>query len=352
MVAAGATATARGVTPTTSPRALVDDLVRCAVFEGQRYCLGVGWTDRTQAQVRASMTTVATRQASRATPVAQRTGAMSPYDALRQTARLSPLARADAQRAELTEAARSVAKVWLLRHQVQGVPLPPHFFALHPEVSRSSATAGHAASVRAPSPQAGHHHATSWLDYPKKASVLDSSDVVQQRRTYWCGPASMQMITWGWSGHRRTQKLWARRLGTTTSGTSTGQMVHAVNRYTGWDKPSYAGPYVVLDIHDWSFHDWVLLMMRHTVDYRAPVILNPLLSTQFFPYLDHSGSGHFQVGRGYKRRTDKRPVLGYFEPWNQQRFHPDEPYIPRVQWHDAYQSYRADKANFAQDVGV
>src|SRR5689334_10688235 len=40
---------------TSSPRALVDAVVRCATFEGQRYCLGSGWTDQTQAQVRHRM---------------------------------------------------------------------------------------------------------------------------------------------------------------------------------------------------------------------------------------------------------------------------------------------------------
>ena len=30
-------------------------------------------------------------------------------------------------------AAQSVAKVWLLRHQIQGVPLPADFLATHPE---------------------------------------------------------------------------------------------------------------------------------------------------------------------------------------------------------------------------
>ena len=39
------------VSARTPARTLVGDLVRCAVFEGQRYCLGSGWTDRTQAQV-------------------------------------------------------------------------------------------------------------------------------------------------------------------------------------------------------------------------------------------------------------------------------------------------------------
>jgi hypothetical protein len=335
--------------PTASPRTIVDDVVRCARFEGQRYCLGTGWTDRTQAQVRAGLTRLATRQAARPATTFS-TGDLSALAALRQTARLTPAARAEAQRAELTQAARSVAKVWLLRHQIQGVPLPPHFFARHPEVRTTAAADG--SKVFSPGPQSGRHHVKRWSDYPRKGKILDPQDVAAQHRTYWCGPTSMQMITWGWSHHRRSQEHWARQLGTTTSGTSITSMVSVVNRDTGWDQPSYAGPYVVLDIRGWSFRQWMLLMARHVVDYQAPVILHPVLLARFYPYLDHDGSGHFQVGRGYRKRPGKQPLLGYFEPWNQQRFHPDEPFIDRVQWRDGYQSYRANQAHFQHDLGV
>src|SRR3954471_19592677 len=56
VVAAGAS---RPVSARTPARTLAGDLVRCAVFEGQRYCLGSGWTDRTQGQVQRSMASVA-----------------------------------------------------------------------------------------------------------------------------------------------------------------------------------------------------------------------------------------------------------------------------------------------------
>jgi hypothetical protein len=346
------------VTPTSAPRTLADDLVRCAVFEGQRYCLGTGWTQHTRAEVRARTTALVQRQAARATTPGPTTttGDLTALASLRQLARLSPAARATAQRAELTHAARSVAKVWLIRHQIQGVPLPPHFFARHPEV-RSSETPTTAArgSTTLTAPTAAPVAARKvkhWRAYHRKGTVLDRSDVSAQHLTYWCGPTSMQMITWGWTGDRRTQRHWAARLGTTTSGTSITSMVHIVNTATGWDKPTYAGPYIVLDIGDWSFRSWMLLMARHIVDYRAPVVLHPVLLTQFFPYLDHDGSGHFQVGRGYQKRGDKTPLLGYFEPWNQQRFHPDEPYISRVQWRNAYKSYRANEAHFQHNLGV
>ena len=162
----------------------------------------------------------------------------------------------------------------------------------------------------------------------------------------------MQMIAWGWSGTGARQGHWAHRLGTTTSGSSITEMVRVVNQDTGYDKESYAGPYITLDIGDWSFKQWRLLMARHIVDYRAPVVLHPVLEKRFYPYLDHDGSGHFQVGRGYEKRDGKSPLLGYFEPWNQQRFHPDEPFIDRVQWRDAYKSYRANEAHFQHNLGV
>ena len=39
---------------------LVDTQVRCAVFSGQRYCLGVGWTDDSEAEVRERVAVAAT----------------------------------------------------------------------------------------------------------------------------------------------------------------------------------------------------------------------------------------------------------------------------------------------------
>jgi hypothetical protein len=330
---------------TAGAKALADSVVRCATFEGQRYCLGTGWTDRTQAQVQSR--TIKAMQADRREP-GFTTGDLSAYDELRQRAAMSPAERARADRAELEEAARSVAKVWLLRHQLQGVPLPPDFRAKHPEVRTALAAEKSGSTGEA----SGQHKMKWWRDYPRKGTVLDPKEVAAQHRTYWCGPTSMQMIAWGWQGKRRTQSHWAHRLGTTTSGSAITSMVRVVNEATGYDKESYAGPYITLDISDWSFRQWRLLMARHVVDYRAPVVLHPVLEKRFYPYLDHDGSGHFQVGRGYQKRDGKTPLLGYFEPWNQQRFHPDEPFIDRVQWRDAYKSYRANQAHFQHNLGV
>jgi hypothetical protein len=342
---------ARTTSGPTGTRALVDDVVRCAVFEGQRYCLGLGWTDRTQAEVRAA-TARAVTQASR-TGTGEQTGDRSAAAALRHAARMSPAARADAVRRELTQAARSVGKVWVLRHEIQGVSLPAGFRSRHPEVrTLDASTSGTASTSLAGSASVMGRTHKPWRDYPARGTVLNPHHVREQRRTYWCGPTTMQMIAWGWNGTPRPQLHWARRLGTTTSGSAITDMVRVVNHATGYDRPNRAGPYIVLGIADWSFREWRLLMARHVVDYRAPVVLHPVLLTRYFPYLDHDGSGHFQVGRGYRKRDGRTPLLGYFEPWDQQRFHPDEPFISRVQWRDAYQSYRANQAHFQHDLGV
>ena len=173
-----------------------------------------------------------------------------------------------------------------------------------------------------------------------------------QNTTYWCGPATMQAIGWGSQEKRKNQSYWARRLGTTTAGTAITDMVRVVNNKTDYDEDTHAGPYVVLDISDFSFKQWYRLMMRHIHDYQAPVVLHPSLLKQYYPYLDDDASGHFQVGRGFDQNPGGNPQLGYFEPWDQSTFDPSEPAIGRVQWRNAYRSFRANLAHFQHNVGV
>jgi len=372
-----------------SPTALVDALVRCADLDGQTYCLGgLGWTDATQSQARARLA-LAARAAQRHTGATEATGDLDVLSALATRARLSPAARARAERAELTQAARSVAKVWMLRHQIQGVPLPARFLEEHPEArtdassSRAGAPSGapragttappcNCTPTATPTPTPTPTPTTAPTstvaptatptpaktpdkqisDYPTKGLVLNPAQVAEQTRTYWCGPTSMQMIAWGWKQVDRGQDFWAGKLGTTTSGTAITDMVRVTNGNTGWDRPDYAGKYVVLDIGDFSYDQWLLLNMRHVVDYRAPLIYHPILLKQFYPYLDDDASGHYQVGRGYLEQEGKPTRVSYFEPWNQQRFDPSEPFIKRVQWRDAYRSYRANLAHPFHNIGV
>jgi hypothetical protein len=353
-----------------TPDRLVSSLVRCADFEGQRYCLDSGWTDDTQAEVQARMTTAARSIAARPTHV-ESTGDLDVLATLQREAALSPAARAAQERDELTAAARSVAKVWLLRHDIEGVPLPDGFLDRHPEAlatttdspaARASATASASPTkspTRTPSTTPSATSTTTpaddiktQADYPRRAVVLDPLQVAEQRLTYWCGPTTMQMITWGWKGVDKGQAYWADKLGTTSSGTAITDMVRVVNGNTGWDRRDHAGPYIVLDISDYSFSKWIRLIMRHIVDYRSPIVFHPILLKKFYPYLDDDASGHFQAGRGYNKRGERPTRISYFEPWNQQRFDPSEPYIARVQWRNAYKSYRANEAHFQHNIGV
>lgn len=274
----------------------------------------------------------------------ENTGDLSLADSLRQRAALPAQTRARLEREELTIAARSVAKVWLLRHEIQGVPLPAGFAQRHPEARLAGAGAGRD-SMRLSA-------AKSWADYPERRAIISTRRTSEQVRSYWCGPATMQMIGWGWTGEKLSQGTWANRLGTTRSGSAITQMVAATNRYTGWDRADRAGTYVTLDIGNYTFGQWWLLMMRHIEDYRAPVIMHPLLHKQWFPYLDDDASGHFQMGRGYDKKGADPNLISYFEPWNQQRFDPSEPFIRRVQWQRAYNSFRANKAHFQHNIGV
>ncbi|MDF1603264.1 C39 family peptidase [Nocardioides sp. YIM 152315] len=323
--------------PGTKAGAAAADAVRCADLDGQRYCLGVGWTDDTEADVRARVAAAA-GEAARARATRTTTGDLDAAAALARVARMAPAERAAAERAELTAAARAVAKVWLLRHELQGTPLPRGFRARHPE-ARATDTAR--ATVR-----------RTAADYPRRSKILRWRHAREQNRTYWCGPATMQAIAWGWQDRVRTQRHWARRLGTTRDGTSITDIVRVVNRDTGYDRRRRAGPYIALDVSDWSFRQWRLLMMRHIHDYRAPVVLHPVLRREYYPYLAGDASGHFQVGRGYDKHGRRPLLLGYFEPWNQQRFDPSEPYIARVQWRQAYKSYRANQDHPFHNVGV
>ena len=330
-----------------APETLAESLVRCADLEGQRYCLGVGWTHRDPDQVQARIAGAARAVAARGAVVPETTGDLDALALLRRTAAMDPQERAEAERRELTAAARSVAKVWLLRHELEGTPLPDGFLDRHPEArapegSVEARTAGTDAVART----------KTRADYPRRGVILKGRKVTEQVRSYWCGPASMQMIAWAWQGKRRTQGHWADKLGTTTDGSAISEMVRVVNGSTGFDGPDRAGPYVVLDISGYSYKKWLLLNMRHLVDYRAPLVLHPVLLKKYYPYLDDDASGHFQVGRGYDKRGKKPTQVGYFEPWNQQRFDPSEPYIARVQWRSAYKCYRANQDHFQQNIGV
>ena len=320
------------VTPSSSARALAGAQIRCATFESQRYCLRYGWTKRTAADLQRDLV----QREARAKVAGHKSGDASILDSLRTHARMAPRAQVRADRAELRQAARATAKVLDLRHDIDGTPYPKGFFARHPEVERTAASA-------------------SKRRYPKRYYVMNWRHTRQQNRSYWCGPTTMQLIAWGWHGGKKpkTQKTWARRLGTTTSGTSIGQMVRGVNKYTGYDKKRFAGRYIVLDISGYKYGKWLRLHKRHYSKYRAPIVTHPVLKARYFDYMQGwSGSGHFQVGRGYNNRGKNPATIGLFEPYNPRRFNSSAPYVARLQYHRAYQGFLANKAHPQQNIGV
>ena len=318
VIAAGAT-----LSTTSGRAATARAAVRCATFEGQRYCLGVGWTNQTAEEASAQLS-------QRPGPRREKTGDLDAAALLARATGRSEAARIRAERAELTAAAESVGKVWMLRHEIQGTPLPAGFAQAHPEINPRTL---------------GDNH-------PERFSIIKGSRSRSQNRTYWCGPATLQAIGWGSSKERTDQAVWARRLRTTSAGTAITDMVRVINNHTKYDNKKYAGTYVALDIGDFTFTQWYRLMMRHIHGYRAPVVLHPVLLTQYYPYLDDDASGHFQVGRGFDQNEGGNRKIGYFEPWDQSRFDPSEPIIDRVQWRNAYKSYRANLDHFQHNIGV
>lgn len=309
----------RSVTSASTLEARVAAAVRCADFSGERYCLNVGWTTRTEAEVRDEA--VADVRFADLEAAGEETGDLSVSEAVAQAAALPAKTREARERRELVEAVKGLRKVRELRAEL--------------------------ATPRMTS--------TALTPYPEQGSILDPARTTEQIRTYYCGPTSMQMIHWNWNNNERvTQDTWASRLGTTTSGSAITELVRVTNAYTGWDNEAYAGTYITLDIGDHTFTQWFNLNAKHYSAYRAPIILHPILLKQFYPYLDDDGSGHFQVGRGwdYNSDNDSPKTLSFFEPWNQQRFNSSEPFIPRVQWRNAIDSYNANQAHSMHNLGL
>ena len=127
-------------------------------------------------------------------------------------------------------------------------------------------------------------------------------------------------------------------------------MVSVTNNYTDWDA---AGPYQVVNINGWSFQAWMGLIVHRVGEAQRPVILHPQLLKYYFPYLDRDGSGHFQVGRGYSVSGSEGDwKLGYYEPWNPQKFDNSRPFVERIQWRKARKSWNANLAHPQKNLGA
>lgn len=299
------------VTADSPPDLQLAVMTRCAEFTStQRYCLRSGWTSRSEAETRDEVRSAVEQDAA---SDGEETGDLSLAKQLTQLLRMTVAERAAADQAELKDAAGAIHEVLALQSTSE--------LAL----------------------------ASSAADGVPRAHYILKNRVSEQARRNWCGPTSMQMIHWNEGSNVRVrQGIWARRLGTTEDGTSITSMVRTINAYTSWDR---AGKYAVVSVSGWTLTEWFGGVVHRTYVARRPVLLHPVLLRQYFPYLDRDGKGHFQVGRGYDlsggERTDWR--ISYYEPWNQQRFHSTQRYIPRVQWRKAINSWRANLAHPAQN---
>ncbi|UUZ61346.1 hypothetical protein [Nocardioides sp. B-3] len=243
------------------------------MFDGQRYCLGLGWTMKTRDEAAAGLA-AAEQPTLPARTAPEQTGDLDPMTSMRQRGRA--LAEGSCPGgARGAHCRRPVGREGLADPpRDPGVPLPDDFLNQHPEAAVSA-------------------RATTDRKHPRKFRILDERQVRPQQESYWCGPGTVQMIAWGWRDRRRGRALWADRLHTTTAGTGITDMVRVVNHNTGYDNADRAGPYVVLDISDFTYKQWWRLMKRHIHTYKAPVVLHPILLKQYFPYLDDDASGHF-----------------------------------------------------------
>ena len=112
---------------TASYKHAVASEIRCATFEGLRYCLHYGWTDETEEMVVANLGAL-----DASASAGETTGDLPIQAVVTGHAALPPSVQASRERQELRDAAAAVGKVWMIKHDVEGVPLAEGFMRNHP----------------------------------------------------------------------------------------------------------------------------------------------------------------------------------------------------------------------------
>jgi hypothetical protein len=140
----------------------------------------------------------------------------------------------------------------------------------------------------------------SEVPYPPARAIM-LGYAVEQERSYWCGPATIQSIDWANDGGKDSQTYWSGRLGTTTSGSAISTMVSLINSDTTWDNS--AGPYAVASTVG-KDATWMMNVFRYNVGLQgSPVLLHPQLLHAYHPWVTYDHGGHFQPGIGYDATT-------------------------------------------------
>ena len=316
--------------------------VRCAEFEGQRYCLHTGWTTSTQADVRARVAAATMTGAARRVAAVETTGDLDLSDTLRRKLRSAPPSGRRPSARSSPQPPGRLPRYGCCGTRSRVSPLPTGFSAAHPEAGLSARSSSTTATGT-----------KTFSDYPQVGKVLRWRRTAEQTTTYWCGPTTMQMIAWGWHGRAKVPgplgeppRYDDQRHGDHPDGPG-GQREHRLG-------PCEPGRHLHHPGH-------LRLVLREVVTAQhaphrglpRPARAAPGAAQEVLPVPRRRrlrslpGWPRLQQERG---RADLR--IGYFEPWNQQRFDPSEPYIGRVQWRDAYRSYRANRAHFQHNIGV
>ena len=220
-------------------------------------------------------------------------------------------ARTEAERAELTMAAQSVGKVWMLRHEIQGVALPADFAERHPEV----ATARHRGPrrLRGVVPEAVQDPQQQGRPGPEPAPTGAA-----RRR---CRPSAGARRS-----KRKNQSYWARRLGTTTAGTAITDMVRVVNNKTDYDEDDARR--ALRRARHQRLQLQAVVPADDAPRPRLPGARRPppgRCSSSTTPTSTTTRAATSRSAAAIDQDPGRQPQIGYFEPWDQSKFDPSEP---------------------------
>lgn len=264
---------------------LADELIRCTRFDDASYCLNVGFTSEATGSK-----AFENRTRRMAAEGGSKTGDMSLGQRLEMLAALPTAERRAVEEAELESAAEAADEIVAMNEVRDG---------------NLSASAVQRLARRAPA----------------NRLLFADSGARRQVKSYYCGPATLQMIDGNDPGDGTfdTQASWAADLGTEAAGaTWIGDMVAQVNAKTAWDNTA-AGNFVVQSISNWDKEDYWITVKLMIGDWGTPYIEHPRLHSDYYAYLSTSGGygGHFQMGRGYKTAADGTRYVHIFEPYNE-----------------------------------
>lgn len=113
-----------------------------------------------------------------------------------------------------------------------------------------------------------------------------SVPIEQQKNSYYCGPACMQMVL-EYHGINKTQSVIAGKIGTTIEGSDIPPMRTYLNNQVG------SGAYTYVNVTELAFGEGLV----YSIDKKKPLIC--MVQTKELPYYNGHKSVHFIVAKGY-----------------------------------------------------